>query len=214
MSANVGVTAEHLAYVIYTSGSTGQPKGVCIEHRNIVNYVLGVSERFQFERGMQHALVSTVAADLGNSVLFPSLATGGCLHVISEERAESGALLGDYFARERIDVLKIVPSHFSALQTGGQAGAADAATTADSWWRGRRGQSGSVSFARCAPNARSSTITARPKRPSAFSPITSTDRRPHRHRRFRSGALYQTTSFGSLMVTARSFQLAMQENCV
>ena len=120
MSANVGVTAEHLAYVIYTSGSTGQPKGVCIEHRNIVNYVLGVSERFQFERGMQHALVSTVAADLGNTVLFPSLATGGCLHVISEERAESGSLLGDYFARERIDVLKIVPSHFSALQTGGK----------------------------------------------------------------------------------------------
>jgi amino acid adenylation domain-containing protein/FkbM family methyltransferase len=108
----------HVAYVIYTSGSTGQPKGVCIEHRNIVNYVLGVSERLRLEPGMHHALVSTMAADLGNTVLFPSLVTGGCLHVISRERAENQATLSEYFAREKIDVLKIVPSHLAALQAG------------------------------------------------------------------------------------------------
>jgi len=111
----------HLAYVIYTSGSTGQPKGVGIEHRNIVNYVLGVIERLQLEPGMRYATVSTIAADLGNTVIFPALATGGCLHVISQERAESQAMLGEYFGRERIDVLKIVPSHLAALQTGGDA---------------------------------------------------------------------------------------------
>jgi len=76
------------AYVIYTSGSTGRPKGVGVEHRNIVNYVLGISERLQLEPGMNHAMISTVAADLGNTVLFPALATGGCLHLISQERAE------------------------------------------------------------------------------------------------------------------------------
>ena len=108
----------HLAYVIYTSGSTGQPKGVGVEHRNIVNYVLGVSERFAFEPGMNHATVSTIAADLGNTVLFPALVTGGCLHVISQERAENQAMLAEYFMRETIDVLKIVPSHLAALQTG------------------------------------------------------------------------------------------------
>ncbi len=113
-----GVAPANLAYVIYTSGSTGQPKGVCIEHRNIVNYVLGVAERFELQPGMHHATVSTIAADLGNTVIFPSLATGGCLHVITQERAESGALLADYFSRERIDVLKIVPSHLAALQAG------------------------------------------------------------------------------------------------
>ena len=101
--------------MIYTSGSTGKPKGVGIEHRNIVNYVLGVSERFGFEPGMQHAIVSTIAADLGNTVMFPALATGGCLHVIAQERAENGALLAEYFEREKIDVLKIVPSHLAAL---------------------------------------------------------------------------------------------------
>jgi len=111
----VRVEPHHLAYVIYTSGSTGRPKGVCIEHRNIVNYVLGVAERLELEPGMSYATVSTIAADLGNTVIFPALATGGCLHVISQQRAENGSLLAEYFGREQIDVLKIVPSHFAAL---------------------------------------------------------------------------------------------------
>jgi amino acid adenylation domain-containing protein/FkbM family methyltransferase len=114
----VPVQSGNLAYVIYTSGSTGRPKGVCIEHRNIVNYVLGISERLRLEPGMNHATVSTIAADLGNTVVFPALATGGCLHIISHERAENQAMLSEYFTRENIDVLKIVPSHLAALQTG------------------------------------------------------------------------------------------------
>jgi amino acid adenylation domain-containing protein len=115
------VGAENLAYVIYTSGSTGRPKGVGVEHRNIVNYVAGVAERLRLEPGMSYATVSTIAADLGNTVIFPALATGGCLHVIAQERAESAARLAEYFARERIDVLKIVPSHLAALQSGRDA---------------------------------------------------------------------------------------------
>ncbi|HZI21728.1 MAG TPA: amino acid adenylation domain-containing protein, partial [Gemmatimonadales bacterium] len=108
----------NLAYVIYTSGTTGRPKGVAIEHRNIVNYVLGVAQRLRFEPGMNHATVSTIAADLGNTVIFPALATGGCLHVVSRERAENQDQLAAYCERERIDVLKIVPSHLAALQAG------------------------------------------------------------------------------------------------
>lgn len=108
----------NLAYVIYTSGSTGRPKAVGIEHRNIVNYVLGVAERFRFRSGMNHATVSTIAADLGNTVIFPALTTGGCLHVIAPERTTNQGLLAEYFEREHIDVLKIVPSHLAALQSG------------------------------------------------------------------------------------------------
>jgi non-ribosomal peptide synthetase component F len=91
---------ENLAYVIYTSGSTGRPKGVCIEHRNIINYALGVAARLRFQPGRSYALVSSIAADLGNTVIFPALITGGCLHVISQERAEDQALLSEYFDRE------------------------------------------------------------------------------------------------------------------
>lgn len=113
-----GVRAKNLAYVIYTSGSTGRPKGVCVEHRNIVNYAVAAAARLKLRSRMNHALVSSVAADLGNTVIFPALITGGCLHIISHSRAENQALLGDYFRREKIDVLKITPSHLAALQSG------------------------------------------------------------------------------------------------
>ncbi|MYM84903.1 amino acid adenylation domain-containing protein [Duganella sp. FT50W] len=35
-----GQSAAQLAYVIYTSGSTGQPKGVMVEHRNVLRLVI------------------------------------------------------------------------------------------------------------------------------------------------------------------------------
>jgi amino acid adenylation domain-containing protein len=45
---NCRVTPQDLAYVIYTSGSTGQPKGVIVEHRQILNRFFWMWEKYPF----------------------------------------------------------------------------------------------------------------------------------------------------------------------
>jgi amino acid adenylation domain-containing protein/FkbM family methyltransferase len=107
--------SENVAYVIYTSGSTGMPRGVVIEHRQLLNYLQGISEGLQLTDQANYATVSTFAADLGHTMVFPALCLGGCLHIISTERIADAAALGEYFSRHTIDYLKIVPSHFAAL---------------------------------------------------------------------------------------------------
>ncbi|MBD1938356.1 non-ribosomal peptide synthetase [Microcoleus sp. FACHB-68] len=107
----------NLAYVIYTSGSTGIPKGVAIEHRQLSNYLQGITDKLNLSAGANFALISTFAADLGHSVVFPSLCGGGCLHIISQERATDPEALADYCRQYPIDCLKIVPSHLQALLT-------------------------------------------------------------------------------------------------
>jgi amino acid adenylation domain-containing protein len=109
------VTAYDLAYAIYTSGSTGRPKGALLEHRNLVNHIRSVNEKIPFGEGDHFAYVSTFAADVGLTVLFGALLTGGCLHVISEEMGAEPEKLMQYFMTHRIDFFKIVPSHLATL---------------------------------------------------------------------------------------------------
>ena len=107
-----------LAYVIYTSGSTGTPKGVAVRHSNLVNYAWFIKGLLKLDSetdGLHFATVSTLAADLGNTCIYPSLISGGCLHVIAHDVATDSGRLCAYAARHPYDVLKIVPSHLSAL---------------------------------------------------------------------------------------------------
>jgi amino acid adenylation domain-containing protein len=111
----IAVTADDIAYVIYTSGSTGTPKGVAVRHRNLVNYTQFMLKRLGVEGPLQYATVSTISADLGNTCIFPSLFSGGCLHILRHDVALGPTLFSDYLSRHKIDVLKIAPSHIQAL---------------------------------------------------------------------------------------------------
>ncbi|HEY3324116.1 MAG TPA: amino acid adenylation domain-containing protein [Planctomycetota bacterium] len=110
------ISDKNLAYIIYTSGSTGKPKGVLVEHRQIASYVRGILPRLNAPAGAQFGLVSTLAADLGYTMLYPALSTGGCLHVISAETAADPAAFAEYVEQHPLDLLKITPSHLAALQ--------------------------------------------------------------------------------------------------
>ena len=114
-----GLKPGNLAYVIYTSGSTGKPKGVMIEHGNLVDYVFGLKQATQIDQCRSYALVSSIATDLGNTVIYTSLVFGGALHVFSKESVSNIEYLHNYFNRHVIEGLKIVPSHWKALSLDG-----------------------------------------------------------------------------------------------
>lgn len=112
----IGVAPDNVAYVLYTSGSSGRPKGVLIEHRALTNYVLGVIQRVGFEPAASYAMVQPLTVDSSVTTIYPPLVTGGCLYLVSEQRAADPAALGRYFQRHPMDYLKIAPSHLAALE--------------------------------------------------------------------------------------------------
>jgi amino acid adenylation domain-containing protein/non-ribosomal peptide synthase protein (TIGR01720 family) len=104
------------AYVVYTSGTTGQPKGVQVSHKNLVDYYEGLDAKIAISANKSFGLMSSLSADLGNTVLYGSLLSGGCLHLFSKETLMDGVKLQAYFNSHPIDCIKIVPSHWQALR--------------------------------------------------------------------------------------------------
>jgi amino acid adenylation domain-containing protein len=106
------------AYVLYTSGSTGRPKGVVVENRQLLNYVKSIIKQAGLEECRHFAMLQPLTVDSSVTVLYASLCTGGTLHVIGEELAMDPVALSAYFEGEKIDCLKIAPSHLAALHSG------------------------------------------------------------------------------------------------
>jgi len=67
---------ENLAYVIYTSGSTGQPKGVMVEHRNVVNFFSGMDARIPHDPPGRWLAVTSLSFDISVLELLWTLTRG------------------------------------------------------------------------------------------------------------------------------------------
>jgi amino acid adenylation domain-containing protein len=105
-------SSNNLVYITYTSGSTGRPKGVMIEHSALLDYTFGIISNIEIKECKSFGLVSTIAADLGNTIIFPCLLTGGELHVFTDDEIRSSLLASS----KSVDCLKITPSHWKSLQ--------------------------------------------------------------------------------------------------
>ena len=116
----VPVAPDDLAYIVYTSGSTGTPKGVAVTHRGLRNYVNFVTDQLigaDLADGWTFTLVTSLSTDLGNTSLYPALASGGCVSVVPLDVAMDPELFATYSREHPADVLKITPSHLEALLT-------------------------------------------------------------------------------------------------
>ncbi|MCA6094662.1 amino acid adenylation domain-containing protein, partial [Streptomyces sp. SCA3-4] len=119
------VHPENLAYLIHTSGSTGVPKGVGVEHRNLMN--LFAAHRLDlFEpaaaaaggRRLRAAMTASLSFDTSfDGVLW--LLAGHELHIIDDEVRRDPDALVSYVAERGVDFLDITPSYCAQLLGAG-----------------------------------------------------------------------------------------------
>jgi amino acid adenylation domain-containing protein len=105
------------AYIIYTSGSTGVPKGVMVQHHNLVNQVLGLGQTFPVDSAdpLNYILLAAFTFDVSVMHIFLSLTTGGRLFLIDEQTRKDPLMLWKFIHDQRIDILNIVPAFMKAL---------------------------------------------------------------------------------------------------
>lgn len=106
-------TSRDLCYIIYTSGTTGYPKGVMIEHRSAVNYILWANEQYVRGDQMDFPLYTSIAFDLTITSVFTPLLSGNRLVVYNEQPNEF--LLERILSEDKVDIIKLTPSHCKLL---------------------------------------------------------------------------------------------------
>ncbi|MEB2125861.1 amino acid adenylation domain-containing protein, partial [Xanthomonas campestris pv. campestris] len=109
-----GLGARDLAYVIYTSGSTGQPKGVMVEHRNVLRLVinsgfapLGVDDCV--------AHCASPAFDAATWEIWGALLNGARLQIVSGTQVRDPAQLGTVLQAGGVTALWLTAGLFNEV---------------------------------------------------------------------------------------------------
>lgn len=109
------VSCEDLAYVIYTSGSTGQPKGVMIEHRAICNTIQWRCQALPIRTSDRILLMLPCFFDASFSVVFSTIAQGGCLALLPAGEERNPTALLELCAEKRVSILPAPPRLLQVL---------------------------------------------------------------------------------------------------
>src|SRR5579872_39973 len=109
-AAAVGARGGDLAYVIYTSGSTGNPKGVMIEHRNVLSLLEGLEEIYgRAGQCRRVAINASFSFDASVKQIVQVLSGRTIVPVPLEARWDPSLLL-EFVDEQRIDCIDCTPA--------------------------------------------------------------------------------------------------------
>ena len=108
------LSPENSAYIIYTSGSTGNPKGVVVEHKSLINYILWAKDNYvQGDDNMNMPFYSTFSFDMSVSSIFLPLVSGNSIYIYSGNEKEF--LLQQVIDDNKVGIIKATPSHLRTI---------------------------------------------------------------------------------------------------
>lgn len=112
---NIEIDPDSLSYIIYTSGSTGNPKGVMVEHRNVVQLLEKENLPIPFDSKDTWTLFHSICFDFSVWEIFGALFFGGKLIIVPKSVAQDPRLFVDLLVRYQVSVLNQTPSMFNAV---------------------------------------------------------------------------------------------------
>ncbi|KPV60776.1 non-ribosomal peptide synthetase module [Paenibacillus sp. A3] len=107
--------SSHLLYVIYTSGTTGKPKGVMIEHRNMVNLLHYQYRYTNVDYSSSVLQFTTLSFDVSSQEIWSALLAGGTLHLVTNETRRSPDKLLQLIEECQIQVLFMPVSYLKLI---------------------------------------------------------------------------------------------------
>ena len=110
-----GLQPHHLIYCIYTSGSTGQPKGVLLEHYNVVRLLYTDKPLFDFSEHDVWTMFHSYNFDFSVWEMYGAILFGGKVVVVPKAIAQDSDAFLNLLQKESVTILNQTPSSFYNL---------------------------------------------------------------------------------------------------
>lgn len=118
----VDICPEDALYVIYTSGTTGRPKGVLIEHKNVIRLMRNDEFEFDFDENDCWTMFHSICFDFSVWEMYGALLYGGKLVIPTRDITQNSNDFLELLKKEHVTILNQVPSAFYQLMRADEEG--------------------------------------------------------------------------------------------